>query len=252
MWYYVSGGEQQGPVSEEELQSLVRSGVVSADSLVWQKGMPQWRRYADVASQGAEVGQGRDPAMQGVSQVCAECGAVFPADEMGRYGDSYVCATCGPLLSQRVKEGAPLRGAMQYGGFWIRGGAKIIDWLILGVANGAIQFGFAGSMALEPGQPPSREFLGLWALMALLQIAVSAAYTTFFLGKFAATPGKMALRLKVVTSGGERISYLQAFGRFFAEMLSGIILYIGYILAAFDKEKRTLHDRICDTRVIRK
>jgi uncharacterized RDD family membrane protein YckC len=30
-----------------------------------------------------------------------------------------------------------------------------------------------------------------------------------------------------------------------------MILYIGYIMAGFDDEKRTLHDRICDTRVIK-
>jgi len=34
-------------------------------------------------------------------------------------------------------------------------------------------------------------------------------------------------------------------------MLSGMTLGIGYILAAFDAEKRGLHDMICDTRVIR-
>ena len=73
----------------------------------------------------------------------------------------------------------------------------------------------------------------------------------FFLGKFGATPGKMACKLKVVRPDGERISYARALGRHFAEMLSGIILYIGYIMAAFDEEKRTLHDRICDTRVIK-
>jgi uncharacterized RDD family membrane protein YckC len=28
-------------------------------------------------------------------------------------------------------------------------------------------------------------------------------------------------------------------------------LTIGYIMAAFDSQKRALHDRICDTRVIR-
>ena len=39
----------------------------------------------------------------------------------------------------------------------------------------------------------------------------------------------------------------------FAEMLSSLTLGIGYIMVAFDDEKRGLHDRdICDTRVVRK
>jgi len=40
--------------------------------------------------------------------------------------------------------------------------------------------------------------------------------------------------------------------RFFATMLSQLTLYIGYIIAAFDDEKRSLHDHICDTRVVYK
>jgi uncharacterized RDD family membrane protein YckC len=32
--------------------------------------------------------------------------------------------------------------------------------------------------------------------------------------------------------------------------ISAFILMIGYIMAGFDPEKRALHDRICETRVI--
>jgi uncharacterized RDD family membrane protein YckC len=84
-----------------------------------------------------------------------------------------------------------------------------------------------------------------------LSMLINAAYITFFLGKFGATPGKMALRLRVVSPSGGSISYGRAFCRFLAEFLSSILLCIGYIMAAFDEEKRALHDRICDTRVIR-
>jgi len=81
---------------------------------------------------------------------------------------------------------------------------------------------------------------------------IGVTYATFFIGKYAATPGKMACKLKVVTSDGGQVSYARAFGRYFAEFLSAIIFFIGYIMAAFDEEKRALHDRICDTRVIKK
>ena len=50
---------------------------------------------------------------------------------------------------------------------------------------------------------------------------------------------------------GGPIGLGRAFGRYFAKILSGLILMIGYIMAAFDSEKRALHDMICDTRVIR-
>jgi uncharacterized RDD family membrane protein YckC len=41
-------------------------------------------------------------------------------------------------------------------------------------------------------------------------------------------------------------------GRYFAQGLSAMLLYIGYIMAGFDSEKRALHDYLCDTRVIKR
>jgi uncharacterized RDD family membrane protein YckC len=61
----------------------------------------------------------------------------------------------------------------------------------------------------------------------------------------------MACNLKVVVEDGERVTYMRAFGRHFAKLLSSMILAIGFIMAAFDDQKRTLHDRICETRVVR-
>jgi uncharacterized RDD family membrane protein YckC len=61
----------------------------------------------------------------------------------------------------------------------------------------------------------------------------------------------MALDLKVVRPDGGPISLGRAVGRYFAKIVSGIILMIGYIMAGFDSEKRALHDMMCDTRVIK-
>lgn len=252
-WYYVQNGKRMGPVSEEELQTLVSTGVISSEGLVWRTGMTQWQRYQDVQTQS---GAGRVGTMQDTRATlykCVECGKLYPADEMVRYGESMVCAACKPLFFQRLKEGAPLPSKLHYGGFWIRFLAKTVDSFILVIANGLIQSGFYATIfRLEPGKPPGRGFFLVWFLMMLLQLAVAASYSTFFVGKFAATPGKMACGLKVVTADGGRVSYARALGRYFAEMLSSLILAIGYIMAAFDNEKRTLHDRICNTRVIHK
>ena len=78
------------------------------------------------------------------------------------------------------------------------------------------------------------------------------AYEIFFLEKFGATPGKMACSIKVVTAEGGKIGYGRATGRYFSYILSGFICYIGYIIVAFDGQKRALHDYICNTRVIYK
>jgi uncharacterized RDD family membrane protein YckC len=61
----------------------------------------------------------------------------------------------------------------------------------------------------------------------------------------------MALKLRVVRADGSPVGYGLAAGRYLSKILSALILLIGYIMAAFDEQKRALHDRICDTRVVR-
>ena len=80
--------------------------------------------------------------------------------------------------------------------------------------------------------------------------AMRVAYDALFIGRFAATPGKMMAGLKVVDANASRVTYARAWGRAFAEILTGLTFSIGYIIAAFDGQKRALHDYVCDTRVI--
>lgn len=42
MWYYQQGTERKGPVDEATIRSLISSGVISIDTLVWTEGMPSW------------------------------------------------------------------------------------------------------------------------------------------------------------------------------------------------------------------
>ena len=86
----------------------------------------------------------------------------------------------------------------------------------------------------------------------IISIIIHISYYVYFNGKYGATLGKMAIGARIVNSDGTPISYAKAFGRFFAEILSGLILGIGYIMAAFDDKKRALHDQICNTLVVNK
>lgn len=95
-------------------------------------------------------------------------------------------------------------------------------------------------------------FIAFMVISYVLSLGLWIAYPTFFIGKYGATLGKMACQLKVVTEDGGKVTYMRALGRAFAEYLSMLTIYIGYIMAGFDDEKRTLHDRICSTRVVRK
>ena len=45
-WYYATGGQQVGPITDAELEQLVRAGTITADTLVWREGMTDWQPYA--------------------------------------------------------------------------------------------------------------------------------------------------------------------------------------------------------------
>jgi uncharacterized RDD family membrane protein YckC len=251
-WYYVDAGKQAGPVDDAQLLELVSSSKITAETLIWKEGMADWRPYREVIgpepSAVAPSPLSAPPIMGADQAVCAECGQVFARREMIVYGTVNVCAACKPVFLQKLAEGAPInRGAPRYAGFWIRAGAKVIDSIIVGVVFMGPLIYFAVKGAEDPGR-----FQVAQILWQLAYMAGNATYTILFLGKFGATPGKMACGLRVVTADGRSFGYGRATGRFFAEMLSGIICYIGYIIVAFDSEKRALHDHICNTRVVYK
>ncbi len=60
----------------------------------------------------------------------------------------------------------------------------------------------------------------------------------------------MAIGIKVVRGNGERLTLGRSIGRYFATILSSIILCIGYLMAAFTDRKQALHDMVCDTVVV--
>lgn len=249
-WYYAEGNQQRGPVDEAEFERLAKAGTIRSDTLVWREGFANWQPYSQAtAPQPTPSAAGEGSAAGGM--MCSQCGRPFPADQVIRYGDVWVCATCKPAFLQRLKEGVAVTSAMEYATFWTRFAAKFIDGIILWIVNTAIGFamglGFAG--AVRSGG--SEAMIVLQVVAYLVGTAITLLYGVFFLGRYGATPGKMACHIKVVTAEGEPISYGRAAGRCLSEILSGLICYIGYIMAGFDEERRALHDRICSTRVIR-
>lgn len=139
--------------------------------------------------------------------------------------------------------------ALPYAGFWIRAVAKLVDSAILWAAGLALGFAVTSLLYGQGAEAPS-VLLDNRPSLLLLQFAVAVAYNTAFVGRYGATPGKMAAGLAIVTPAGGTVGYGTALCRYFAEILSSIILGIGYLMAAFDVEKRGLHDRICRTRVV--
>jgi len=249
--YYAEGDRQVGPIGKAELQTLIKTKKVSASTLVRQPGMESWQELSVfIRNRPGKDAQKKSPTFPVRKFVCSECGRAFAEDEMIRFQDSRVCAGCKPVFIQKIKEGVSVAGAMDYAGIWIRFAALAIDSFIMGIFNLLIFIPVGMLMPTSSDNP--FVVISFMPVIMLLQYAIPAAYDTWFVGKYGATPGKMACKLKIVVEDGSRMSYPRAFGRHFAKWLSAMILLIGYIMAAFDDQKRTLHDRICETRVVRK
>ena len=254
-WYYVDAGEQTGPVTDEKLAELRHAGRVTDDTLVWREGMANWAPLREalpalvVATAEPAAPDAEPPLVMDAKPgaACSECGRLFNTEDMIRHGEAYVCASCKPVFIQKLSEGVHYDGALAYAGFWVRFAAKFVDGLILG-----IPFLLVYSLAIYHAMQARRadEFGLLPLLVQFGFMFVQMVYSIVFVGRYGATPGKMLCKLRVVTADGGRVSYGRATGRFFAEMISGMVCYIGYIMVAFDGQKRGLHDHICSTRVI--
>jgi uncharacterized RDD family membrane protein YckC/DNA-directed RNA polymerase subunit RPC12/RpoP len=193
---------------------------------------------------------------------CSECGRPAAPEELARFGDRLVCPNCKNAYAQKLREGVAPAGAVRYGGFWLRFVAYLIDYTIVGIPMGIIAILLTGGSMfalsrLGPNPAPEdvmaamMPMIGAVAVMSVAGMVLYCSYETFFLVKYGATPVKMAMGLKVVRPDGSGIQVGRAIGRYFSKVLSGMILYIGFIMVGFDSEKRALHDMICDTRVIK-
>jgi uncharacterized RDD family membrane protein YckC len=185
----------------------------------------------------------------GTTTLCSECWSEHSKSDLVNIDGKLICAACKEKHLQRLHEGVPSTNVLEYAGFWIRVGAKLLDALIFGVTGWAIMFVVVGTAGFSFKNPESFKAINNISLPLNLLIY---GITIFLLGRYGATPGKMICGLKVVKSNSERITYLRAFCRVLSELISCFTLCIGYIMVAFTAEKTSLHDIICNTRVIRK
>jgi uncharacterized RDD family membrane protein YckC len=153
---------------------------------------------------------------------------------------------------------------VHFAGFWIRFAASLIDGflmsicamilivpmiLVLGLSVDSVES--YGNDDIDP------QILGAIMLMYVVVFVISLACHWLYFALFEssarqATPGKMAVGVRVVGPQGERITFARASGRAFGKFLSGMICNIGYIMAGFTEYKQALHDMLATTYVVYK
>lgn len=134
----------------------------------------------------------------------------------------------------------------EYAGFWVRVGAAFIDMIVMMIVLYVPLTFIYGEQYWSGDQL----IYGFWDLMFGYVLPVIA--TIWFWLKFLGTPGKMALRLRVVSADtGQKMSLGQAIGRYFAYIVAFLPFCLGIIWVGIDKRKQGWHDKLAGTVVIR-
>lgn len=154
------------------------------------------------------------------------------------------CTACGSALAGRPP-GAP-RPAQRYAGFGRRVGAFLVDIVLVY----AVLF-VAGAVWITQGMKGSPQ-MNVW--LVLLYPAVWGVGWLYWAGLessgLQATLGKRVVGLMVTDMAGQRISFGRATGRYFGKILSAMLFYVGFLMAAFTDKKQALHDMLAGTLVV--
>jgi uncharacterized RDD family membrane protein YckC len=135
---------------------------------------------------------------------------------------------------------------LEYAGFWVRVGAALIDMLIMLIVLYLPLSAIYGQQYWSDTQL----IHGFWDLMLSYVLPIVA--TIWFWLRFYGTPGKMALRLKIVDARtGNKLTTGQAIGRYFGYIVSFLPFALGVIWVGIDKQKQGWHDKLAGTVVVR-
>lgn len=135
---------------------------------------------------------------------------------------------------------------LEYAGFWSRTGATIIDTILLMLITAPLLISIYGTdyFTSEEIIAGSWDFLISWVLPAFATII-------FWIYR-AATPGKMAIKAKILDANtGNTASTGQLIGRYLAYFVSILTLGLGLFWVAFDKRKQGWHDKLAGTVVVK-
>ena len=141
---------------------------------------------------------------------------------------------------------------IQYAGFWMRVAAHMIDFVIVMIALGIINSVLSPVMKVLEETPFGGEIIFQFTLMDMIEYILTVVYfiiMTYFTG---ATLGKRIMKLKVISANDDEklniftVIYRETIGRYLSDAFCGI----GYLTVAFTKDKKAIHDMLCDTRVV--
>lgn len=135
---------------------------------------------------------------------------------------------------------------LKFAGFPERLAAFIIDSMIMWVL-----LAFLGNLLNEK---PDRIFIGIVFSIKGTWLTIIAGWLYFAIQESSVhqgTIGKRIFKLQVIDTTGKRISFLRATFRYLAKYISYALLLVGFLMMLWDKYNRTLHDRLCNTLIVK-
>jgi uncharacterized RDD family membrane protein YckC len=133
--------------------------------------------------------------------------------------------------------------AGNYGGFWIRVVAYIIDIIILAVIGRVIDAVFQVN--------PTDTTSGAYGLASFINLVIDIAYFAGQWTYFGATLGQRVFKLRVVDANtGQPIGLGKALLRWVGLIVSFLVCFVGVIWVAFDGRKQGWMDKIAGTLVV--
>ncbi len=151
-----------------------------------------------------------------------------------------------------------------YAGFWKRFAAFLIDSIIMSTVTFLVLIPFLAMIGISAGVSSTMEdshaaagiiglIIGVYFFSVFVMLIAQWLYFALMESSSRqATLGKMALGIIVTDMNGGQVSFGKATGRYFGKIVSGMIMCIGYLMAAFTEKKQALHDMMAGTLVVNK
>ncbi len=188
---------------------------------------------------------------------CAKCGANLAEED-------FVCPKCGYL--EEIAAIAKFKTAkskanimdFNYAGFWRRGAAITLDFLIIilmvllfAVIIGGIVLLMSFLSKRHLDLHIIQSFAGGFGVAFSIAL-VWAYYTGSESSSYQATYGKRIMHIYVTDKNGDPITFLRANLRFWTKIISTVLLLAGFWMVFLNKKRRALHDIIAGALVLEK
>ena len=191
---------------------------------------------------------------------CASCGNENPVDRT-------FCTNCGAQLRETSAEGMGVSGApavFELGrpaGFWIRFMASIIDTLPMLLISALLAWLLLGENLFDT-LVPDLETAEDGAVTSTgggftagqgLYLLLGAIYATAMVSMLGGTLGILLLKMRILQPDGAMLGPGRAFTRFLVLTISSYIILpiiVSAFMVAFRRDRRGIHDIICDTVVV--